>query len=759
MILPAGSRETIEAVLERARAQGRDLLLEHEVYQVLRAAGLDVPAFAFFASPRDVTARALEGLPGREVVVKVVSPRILHKTEFGGVRIVPKEAGAVRKALEEFQARAEREGLGEVGALACEKVDLAGGLGGELLLSLRVDRAFGPVLAFGMGGVLTEYWGKNLKGGRSLAVRSTLGMDEAEAARTVAATAAGDFLAGRTRGQEKALVQGGAAEKALLAFSRLAETFSPLSGESSWTLEEIEVNPLAVDLGGRLVALDGLGRFSKEKFASRPRPFHALKALLEPGSVLVVGASGSSMNPGRIILRNLLSSPRYSPENLYLLHPKEKEIDGVRCYAAPDDLPEGIDMAVVTIPAGEKTVDLIGDLARKGKVRTFTLITSGFGETEAGKALQEKLEETILATREREDGGVLVNGPNCLGIVSAPGDYNTFFLPPYKLAIHKGRAGGANLASVSQSGAFLVVQISRIGRFITPRYSISFGNQVDVSVSDYLRYLARDEPVQVISIYVEGFQPYDGRALLQGAREARRAGKRVILYKTGRTAAGAKAASSHTAAIAGDYAVAEQCFRQAGILVAPDLETFEEWTQAFSLLGGKEVRGRRAGVITNAGFETTVASDRLGVLELAEFAPETWERMKPGLPGGIIDFRNPVDTSPLCNTRGFLECVRAMEADPGVDCLLVSAVPCTPALENLPPGPDHEEDLYADSSFAAGLARIFEETKKPLVAVVDAGEVYDPLVQYLQDRGIPTFRKIDRAMSALSTFVEDRLER
>ncbi len=756
MTFPIGP---IETILEKAHAQGRTVLLEHEVYAVLNQAGLDVPAHAYFGAPSEVTDSALADLPGEEVVVKVVSPEILHKTEFGGVRILPKEAGAVRRALEDFQARAGKDGLGEAGALVCEKVDLAGGLGGELLLSLRVDRAFGPVLAFGMGGILTEYWGKNLKPGRSLAVRSTLGMDEAEAARTVAATVAGDFLAGRTRGQEGPLVEKGAAEKALLALSRLAEAFSPLSGESSWTLEEIEINPLAVDRKGRLLALDGLGRFSREKFAARPRPFQKLKALLEPSSVLVIGASGSSMNPGRIILRNLLSSPRYSPENLYLLHPKEKEIDGVRCYASPEDLPEGIDMAVVTIPAGENTVKLIENLAAAGKVRTFTLITSGFGETEAGKALQKKLEEAVLAAREREDGGVLVNGPNCLGIVSAPGDYNTFFLPPYKLAIHKGRAGGANLASVSQSGAFLVVQISRIGRFITPRYSISFGNQVDVSVSDYLRYLAGDDPVQVISIYVEGFQPYDGRNLLRGAREARAAGKRVILYKTGRTAAGARAASSHTAAIAGDYAVAEQCFRQAGILVAPDLETFEEWTQVFSLLGEKKVEGNKVGVITNAGFETTVASDRLGILELAEFAPETWERMKPGLPKGIIDYRNPVDTSPLCDTRGFLECVRAMEADPGVDCLLVSAVPCTPALENLPPGPDHKEDLYSDSSFAAGLARIFQETKKPLVAVVDAGEVYDPLVQYLQDRGIPTFRKIDRAMTALSTFVEDRLER
>ncbi len=751
-------RTAVEHVLERLEAEDRAALQEHEVYAILAAAGIDVPRHVVFHDPEAVTAAALDAVPGKEVVAKVASPRILHKTEFGGIRMIPRDPGAVRQALADFTARAAEQDLGPVGVLVAEKIELRSGPGTELLLSLRLDRAFGPVVSFGLGGVTTEYWGKRLRGGQAIAVRATLELaDPAAATEMVAATVAGDFLAGRVRGQKEPLVAPDAVEAAIRALAALGEAFSPLDHDSPWTLEEIEVNPLAVDVRGRLVALDGIGSWSPTKQEVRPRPIHRLKSLLEPELILLIGVSARAMTPGRIILRNLLASERYTPKTLGIMHPTEKLIDGVACYRSPEELPDGIDMAVVTAPASDELIDQMTALARLGKVKTFTLISSGFGETQGGKQLQRRLQHFILQTRDQQDGGILVNGPNCLGIVSQPGDYNTFFLPPYKLAIHKDRAGGGNLASVSQSGAFLVCQMSRLGNYITPRYSISFGNQVDVSVSDYIRYFTGENQVKVISIYVEGFQPYDGRALIEAARAARAAGKTVVMYKTGRTAAGAKAASSHTAAIAGDYAVAEQCFQNSGIKVAPDLDTYAEWMEIYTLLGHCRVRGRRVGIMTNAGFETTVASDRLGYLKLAEFAPATWERMRKGLPEGIVDFRNPLDATPITPTPAYLNCVAAMVEDPNVDCLLISCVPLTLAVNVLPPSPEHKENLYAEGSLGMGFARIFRATRKPIVFCVDAGEIYDPLVNLLQDHGAPTFRRIDRAMLALSEFVRDRL--
>ena len=748
----------IGEVLREAEAEDRRELVEPEVYRILEAAGVAVPAFVTFAAAKEITPRALAPIPTPLAVVKVVSPAIKHKTEFGGVRVVECDAEQIREIHRDFERLAEVQDLGPIRTLVCEKVEMKEGPAAELLLSLRMDRGFGPSVAFGLGGVLTEYWGRSLKEGRAAVTRATSGLDRRSIEEMIAGTVAADFLAGRLRGQRERLVEPGAAEEAVETFADLARAFSPRAG-TSWTLEELEVNPLVIDATGRLVALDGIGRFSRVKRQPLPRPVEAIKALLEPRSVLVVGASSRSLNPGRIILRNLLSSSRYTAQNVHLVHPAGGEIEGVPCVRDLEELPDGIDMAILTVPAGEKTVDLIEELTVRGKVRTFTLITSGFGETEKGRRLQERLERIIRESRTRPDGGILVNGPNCLGIISAPGDYNTFFLPPYKLAIHKDRAGGANLASVSQSGAFLVCQISRLGEYITPRYSISFGNQVDVSVADYVSYMAGEEQVQVISVYVEGFQEYGGEELLNAGRRARDKGKTLIIYKTGRTEAGAKAASSHTAAIVGNYTLVQQCFEHMGALVAPDLETFEEWTQVFALLGEKEVTGTGLGMITNAGFETTVGSDRLGRLRLVEFGKETWARMHGLLPEGIIDFRNPVDTSPQCDTAGFMGCVEAMDEDPAVECLLVSAVPCTPALDNLPAGEGHPDDLAGADSYASRLIRFFARTRKPLVTVVDAGATYDPLVDRLRRGGLPVFRKIDRAAQALSVFVAHRLRR
>ncbi len=757
----AVDRQAVERILERAEARNRATLLEPEVYKILAAAAIDVPSHAVFWNADEIDDEVLESVPGLEVVAKVVSPRIAHKSEFGGVRFIAKTADAVRAVLHDFARRAAEQELGPVGVLVAERLDLRTGPGAELLLSLRLDRAFGPVISFGLGGVTTEYWGKNLRAGRTLAIRpaNDLAASPRVAAEMVSGTVAGDFLAGRVRGQEAPLVAPGTAEGAVQALAELAEAFNPLNHDGPWTLEELEINPLAVDAHGRLVALDGLGRFSQTKEEVRPRPVRKLKSLLEPKLILLIGVSSRAMNPGRIILRNLLASPRYSPKTLGIMHPTEKLIDGVACYRSPEQLPNGIDMAVVTVPASDELVDMMIELAQLGKVETFTLISSGFGETAAGEQLQQRLHRFILETRDRPDGGILVNGPNCLGIVSSPGDYNTFFLPPYKLAIHKDGVGGDNLASVSQSGAFLVCQMSRLGHYITPRYSISFGNQIDVSVSDYVRYFSREEKVKVISVYVEGFQPFDGRALIAASQEARAAGKAIIIYKTGRTAAGAKAASSHTAAIAGDYAVAEQCFEHAGIQVASDLESFAEWMKVYTLLGNRRVRGRRVAIMTNAGFETTVASDRLGYLKLADFAPHTWERMRAGLPKAIVDFRNPLDATPITPTPAYLNCVDAMAEDPNVDCLLISCVPLTLAVNVLPPGAGHKENLYSEDSLGMGFVRIFKRTRKPMVFCVDAGEIYDPLVNLLQDHGAPTFRRIDDGMLALSNFVRDRLAR
>ncbi|RKZ06334.1 hypothetical protein DRQ05_04945 [bacterium] len=157
--------------------------------------------------------------------------------------------------------------------------------------------------------------------------------------------------------------------------------------------------------------------------------------------------------------------------HIYLLHPKASEIDGCKVVKELDEVPEEIDMLVFTIPADETAMKMLEEIVDKGIAHTITLISGGFAETEKGKSLEDRLRSAIVKARKRPDGGVAVNGPNCMGIVSRPGGYNTFFLPEYKLPM-RGPFGG-RCAVVSQSGAYIVTLMSNLDKIFNPRYMIT----------------------------------------------------------------------------------------------------------------------------------------------------------------------------------------------------------------------------------------------------------------------------------------------
>jgi acyl-CoA synthetase (NDP forming) len=254
-----------------------------------------------------------------------------------------------------------------------------------------------------------------------------------------------------------------------------------------------------------------------------------------------------------------------------------------------------------------------------------TLISGGFGETEGGREAESRMRAAIERAHREPDGGVLVNGGNCLGIISVPGRYNTFFIPPHKLPVEE--APGRGLASVSQSGAYLVSQISNLDRVVELRYAISFGNQMDVTVSDYLAYLEGDPGTRVFAVYLEGFQPGDGERFLDAVRRIAASGRHVVFYKAGRTREGSAAAASHTASAVGDYEVCDELARAAGAIVASSLDQFEDDVTTFTLLEGRLAAGRRVAVLSNAGFEATAAADTLHGMELAELLAPTRERV------------------------------------------------------------------------------------------------------------------------------------
>jgi acyl-CoA synthetase (NDP forming) len=742
----------IETMLEGMLADGRTNPLEHEVYEILRLAGVRVPATLFAKSEREIASLDLSALPGREVVCKLISPAMPHRSEHGGIRFVKRTKTSLAAAYRDFAAIAGRAGAELTGMMIAEAIEGRDSVPYQLLISLRQDPSFGPIVFLGLGGVGTEVYKNGLTEERGLFIRAAADLaDRAGTDRALGRTLFFPIIAGETRVSPRALAKPGALRDALASFASLAEAFSPTAHESPVTIEELEVNPLQITPEGDLVALDALMRLSRNKHSFAHPPKSLITRLLEPSSALIVGASAAKMNVGRIILRNLLRGGGVPRERIYLLHPEAAEIDGCRAFKSVGELPEKVDMTVFTIPADETSAALLEELIAGEKTSSITLISAGFGETRNGRELDRRLRTTIQSARKRPGGGVAVNGPNCMGIVSKPGGYNTFFLPDYKLPFRG--AFGERSAVITQSGAYLVTLISNLDRVLNPKYMITYGNQIDVSATDYLIALGDDPSIDLFCLYVEGLAPYDGSRFLAAARDIIAAGKNVILYKAGRTEAGATAVASHTASMAGNYEVLHKIFLDAGIIMPETLDEVEDAIKTFVLLQGKRVGGRRAGIFSNAGFECSVAADMLGSLELARFSGATVEELRGALPTDIVDVHNPVDATPLTNAVDYGRCLDAILADENVDCLVAANVAPTPFMDNLPAGEGHGEDILHENSYPNVTIRVFRKTDKPMVVCLDSGRLYDPAVRMMEEAGIPCFRKIDRAMKALNLFI------
>lgn len=771
--------DRILKILARAEKENRDSLFEHEVYALLRACGLATPRFVFVPRGNTVTSRDLAPLGGSDVVLKIVSPEILHKSDVGGVAFVPGRAASVNAAIRAMLARVPSrfmEWLGQRGSVAgasgriaqdeaarirgvlvVERVEAADvGFGSELLVGLRNSREFGPVVTMGLGGLDVEYLNSRLGEGKALAIGSAHLLRRSGIAPLLSRLAVTDKLIGGFRGRP-APVTMTALVDVYERFIRLAGLFSPYGRRFPYVIEEAEVNPFVIR-GGSLLPLDGLCRFSRRRVPARPEIHGQIKHLLRPASIGIIGVS-ERLNLGRIILKNILREG-FPRERVYVVKPGTAEIEGCRCVPEIRDLPETVDLFVLTLGA-EQSPAVIEALVTFGKARSVIVIAGGLGEKQGTEILEENIRG--LLRRGRETGKVtpVINGGNCMGIYSAPGKYDTTFLPAYKLA----SPGKTNprLVYITQSGAFMGSRMSKLPQ-VEPLYAISLGNQLDLTASDYLNYFRTADDASAYALYIEGFIPGDGLALARAARELVKRGKPVLVYKSGRSPEGRRATAGHTASVAGDYEVCRAVLESAGVFVADTLAEFEDALRVLPRLAAKTFAGRRAALVSNAGFECVIMADGLkggDGLELARFSRPTVDGItglfKPLGIDRIQDIRNPLDLTPVADDATFAGAIELVLADRGVDCAVVSPVPMTAALQTLAPGPDHGEDIFSPQSVGQRLVAILGRSAKPVVVNIDAGAPYDPLAKMLEEAGLAVFRRSDEALRFLSKLVHLRL--
>ena len=769
----------LKQMLAEIYASGRRVLLEHEVYRVLELAGLPVPRWRYLPFGEEVTEATLEGFQGERIVAKVVSPLILHKSDVGGVKILPLELQAVTHgvrsmeqsipaACAEFmrmhnsdQVPAEDEIRASIGGiLLAEFVPYNTDFGNELILGVRWSREFGPVLNFGVGGTDAEYYASRMLPGRSHALRSVMLLDRPGVLQMLQQTAVYERLSGNTRGSRRQ-IEDDTLLDAIEGFVRLAKMLTPFEEDAPCLLEELEINPLVV-ADGRLLPLDGLMRLAALPDEVHSRNVSRIGNLLHAESVALVGVS-QKMNPGRIILQNLLDAD-FDTERIHIVKPNADEIAGVRCYPCYTDLPEQVDTLVLAI-AAEQVPEALQEICASDCARSVVVIPGGIAEKEGGEVIQRQIDEIMEKARTLPEGGPVIVGSNCLGIYARDAGVNNIFIPEYKLP--KPSGGRSRIAYLSQSGAFMICRMSCITS-LDPVYSVSLGNQMHLTIGDFVEHLRDDPEVDLLACYVEGFQDLDGLKLASLAADLHTRGKRLLLYKAGRTAEGKSASAGHTASIAGDFETCRQLLKAAGVIM---LDTFADFQNAVRIEHAASrakpiLKGRtpRIGVISNAGFECVGIADNVKRrvyhdeihMDLARFTPETNARLQEALCkgriDGLVDVHNPLDVTPMASDLVWAECCRAILEDPNVDAAILSPVPLTAAMQTLAPAAHHRENLAHADAVCTQFIELQKTCGKPFVVSIDSGRLFDPLAQALEDAGLPVFRYADEATRALGAW-------
>ena len=625
----------------------------------------------------------------------------------------------------------------------------------DVRISLNNTREFGMVLSAGMGGLDAELDEGNFR------------KDRASVYAVTELTDADDFLGlfRRTLAYQRLARAGLPSPDAQLkaCFEQLlalASGYAPGNPEAPFVLRSLELNP--VHIGNRLVVQQAQCEFGAPLAGRLSRPIHKIDKLLHPASIGIIGVSAGSMNFGRIILRNLMGSG-YSKERLAIIRPGEKEIDGVRCIESLKALEHKLDLLIVAV-AADAVYGLVDEIIETDAVESVMLIPGSLGETKKSREPAAALAGRINAAHAKEGGGPIFLGANCLGVVSHPGSYDSWFIPLERLPKPQ-KKPERNSVMLSQSGAFMITRLSQ-NPWLDPRYMLALGNQTDLSHGDMLGYFCERPEIETIGIYVEGFKDLDGLDFAKAVRKAVLNGKQVVVYKSGKTAPGAGGVMGHTASIAGGATLFESVVRQAGAIVAEDFTSFDDLFYIAGALHRKEIHGKRLGAISGAGFEAvgmadSIESDNFS-MEMGALDPGTIARVEEILAAkrldALVEVRNPIDINPGADDEAHLQITEAFLQDPNIDAVVVGLDPTAPsvrALEESKLRPGY--DLNDPKSTVHLMPPIVDRNGKPIVGIIDGGKLFDAMAARLMDQGVCVFRNSGRGTRALVRYVEARL--
>ena len=563
----SNSKDAVRKILDLVKADKRTSLTAPEGKLVCDAYGIPVPKEGVAKSASEAAKIATDmGFP---VVMKIVSPDILHKTEAGGVMVGVKTAADAEKNYAAILANARKyKSDAKIEGIQIQQMLLGGQ---EVIVGAVTDGSFGKLVAFGLGGVLVEVL-------KDITFRLAPATKQ-DALSMLDGIQAHEMLKG-VRGSEPA--NRDAIADIIVNVSKLVTDFPEIA--------EMDLNPVFATKDNAIAAdVRIVVDFAPKP--PRPRPNHddivrQMNRIMKPKAVAVIGASSENGKIGNSVMKNLINGG-YKGE-IYPIHPKADEILGKKVYKSVKDVPGEVDIAVFAIPASLVAGALI-ECGEK-KVVGAILIPSGYAETGNVKGQEE-----IQAIGQKY--GIRLMGPNIYGFYYTPANLCATFCTAYDVK------GSAALSSQSGGIGMAIIGFSRSAKMGVSAI-VGLGNKSDIDEDDLLTFFEQDDNTQIIAQHCEDLK--DGRAFAEVAKRVSKK-KPIVVLKAGRTSAGAKAASSHTGALAGNDKIYEDVFNQSGVIRARSLRDMLEFARGLPIL--PTPKGENVVIITGAGGSGVLLSD------------------------------------------------------------------------------------------------------------------------------------------------------
>ena len=691
----------VKAIFEKTIQTDHKIITEELSKSILKEYGVDIPPFALVTSEAEAVKKAKKiGFP---IVMKVVSPQILHKTDVGGVKVGINSAGEVKKAFNDMYGRlSKKKGVNVKGILLEKMVPK----GVELIVGIQNDPQFGPVIMVGLGGIMTEVM-------KDVAFRM-LPITTSDAKSMLNELKGSQLLKG-FRGSEPV---------DLGMVAGMLARIGKLGMENADYINSIDFNPVVVYpkshyvVDAKIILNDTVKKNSISK--AKPNKNH-METFFTPKSVALVGASASKGKIGNSILDSLVNYD-FKGE-VYPINPRADKIFGKKCYPSVADIPGDVDLVVISVDLSI-TPPVLKDCAKKGV--HSVVIVSGGGKELGGKRAAYEAEAKRLSAKHN----IRIIGPNCIGMFNAANRLDCAFQGQERMI----RAKLGNVALLSQSGTMGISFLETADSFGLSKM-VSYGNRSDVDEADMIWYLANDPQTSVILLYVEGFG--DGRKFINTAKRVMKETKKpVVIWKSGRTALGAKQAASHTGSLGGSNAIIMGAFKQAGIISVDSYQELAAVAKALAWQPG--AKGNRAAMTSN-GAGPMIGGidhfDRMG-LKLAKVTSKSLKRMKEHFPPTyVIGKGNPADVTGGASAEDYQFVIRTFMDDPNVDIVMPWFV---------------FQDDPLDEVIIDYLAEFSNEKNKPVLVGGNGGPYTQKVSRLIEERGVPVYDDLRDWVAAAS---------